>query len=182
MPLYTLQCFQYWHECRWVYWSDGNKLNKASVTGDDRSTLRSNLDCVNVLTIDYASVTIYWIDYCLYEIQSLRLDGDATTHSYPVTAYIFFASGLVIKNDTFYWSDQDGVFETRNTTGATVRTIYNVPRGSRATGLQLVHSTVQPQGAYIHRLSTWRCPSVTNTVNACSTSATLKLSHSLCAR
>ena len=101
---------------------------------------------MNVLTIDYASTTIYWIDHCLYQIQSLRLDGDATSHSYPFTTFIFFASGLVIKNDTFYWSDQDGVFERKNLTNAIVNTIYDVPRGSRATGLQLVHSTVQPQG------------------------------------
>ena len=132
---------------RWVYWSDGRNLNKASVTGDDISTLRSDLSCVNVLTIDYASVTIYWIDHCNYEIQSLRLDGDATTHSFSLTSTIIqFASGLVIQNDTFYWSDQDGVFETKNTADAVVRTIHGLRRGFRATGLQLVHPTVQPQG------------------------------------
>ena len=131
---------------RWIYWSDGNYLMKASVTGDDISTLRSNLVCVNVLTIDYASVTIYWIDQCEYQIQSLRLDGDEATFSYPFTTTIQFASGLVIKNNTFYWSDQSGVFERINTTDAVVRTIYDLQQGFRATGLQLVHSTVQPQG------------------------------------
>ena len=99
---------------------------KASVTGDDISTLRSNLVCVNVLTIDYASVTIYWIDQCEYQIQSLRLDGDEATFSYPFTTTIQFASGLVIKNNTFYWSDQSGVFERINTADAVVRTIYDL--------------------------------------------------------
>ena len=134
---------------RWIYWIDGTNLKKASVTGDDISTLRSDLYCVNVLTIDYASVTIYWIDHCLYEIQSLRLDGDDTTHSFPFTTVIPFATGLVIKNDTFYWSEQGGVFERRNASDATVTTIYGLQRGFRATGLRLVHSTAQPQGIYI---------------------------------
>jgi hypothetical protein len=129
----------------WIYWIDGTNLKKASVTGDDISTLRSDLFCVNVLTIDYASVTIYWIDQCLYEIQSLRLDGDVTTHFFPFTTDIPFATGLVIKNGTFYWSEQGGVFERQSASDATVTTIYRLQRGFRATGLQLVHSTVQPQ-------------------------------------
>ena len=137
------------HILRWIYWIDGTNLKKVSVTGDDISTLRSDLYCVNVLTIDYASVTIYWIDHCLYEIQSLRLDGDDTTHSFPFTTVIPFATGLVIKNDTFYWSEQGGVFERRNASDATVTTIYGLQRGFRATGLRLVHSTAQPQGIYI---------------------------------
>ena len=131
---------------RWVYWSDGNKLQRASVTGDDRATLRSNLVCVNVLAIDYASVSIYWIDHCLYEIQSLRLDGDAATHSYPFSTSIFFASGLAIHNYTFYWSDQDGVFERGNTSESMVITIYDAPLGTRATGVQLIHASLQPDG------------------------------------
>ena len=138
--------------CRWVYWSDGNRLQRASVTGDDLATLRSDLDCVNVLTIDYAAVSIYWIDACRYEIQSLRLDGDAATHSYPFgTTSIFFASGLAIHNDTFYWSDQDGVFERGNTSDSAVVTIYDAPSSTRATGLQLIHASMQPQGTYIRK-------------------------------
>lgn len=139
-------CTNYYYT-RWVYWSDGSRLMKASVTGDDRSTIRSDLNCVNVLTIDYSSVTIYWIDHCQYAILSLRLDGDATTHTYPFTDHaIFFPRGLVIKNNTFYWAEPSGIYERSNAVNAVVRTVQRLPRGSRATGLQLVHETVQPQG------------------------------------
>ena len=135
------------HTCtRWIYWSDGNKLQKASVTGDDRSTLRNDLQCVEVLTIDYSSLTIYWMDHCLYVIQSLRLDGDAATHTSLFFTTIFFASGLVIYNNTFFWSEQNGVFRRDNTNEATVVTLYDAPQGHRATGVQLVHPSVQPHG------------------------------------
>ena len=92
---------------------------------------------------------MYWIDHCLYEIQSLRLDGDEATHSFPFDANIFFASGLVIYNGTFFWAEQNGVFERANTEGAMVRTVYSVAFGSRCTGLQLVHPSTQPQGIII---------------------------------
>jgi hypothetical protein len=128
----------------WIYWTDGNKLQKASVTGDDQSTLRNNLYCVQVLTIDYSSLSIYWIDHCLYVIQSLRLDGDATTHTFPFYTTIVFASGLVIYNNTFFWSEQNGVFERENANEAEVLTVYDAPQGHRATGVQLVHLSVQP--------------------------------------
>lgn len=125
-----------------------NKLERVSVTGDDRSTLRTDLMCVQVLTIDYASVSIYWIDHCLYEIQSLRLDGDETTHSFPFDSVIIFASGLVIYHDTFFWSEYNGVFEISKDEGeeSMVTVVHRVSRGSRCTGVQLVHPSMQPQG------------------------------------
>lgn len=132
--------------CSWIYWSDGNRLMKASVTGDAQSVIHSNLLCVNVLAIDYASVTIYWIDTCLYEIHSLRLDGEASTHTFPFSANILFPSGLMIYNSTFYWSDLNGVYSRENSTNAEVVSIYDAPQGSRATGVQLIHPSMQPQG------------------------------------
>ena len=86
-------------------------------------------------------------------IQSLRLDGDETTHTFPFHTTIVFASGLVIHNDTFFWSEQNGVFERENTNEAEVITVYSAPQGHRATGVQLVHPSVQPHGTlslYIH--------------------------------
>ena len=119
---------------------------KASVTGDAQSVLRSSLMCVNILAIDYASVTIYWIDQCLYTIQSLRLDGDDSTHSYPFSNAILFPTGLTIYNNTFYWSDQNGVYKRESNTDADVVIVYHAPQGSRATGVQLVYPSMQPPG------------------------------------
>lgn len=101
-----------------------------------------------MLTIDYASASIYWIDHCLYEIQSLRLDGDERTHSFPFETVIIFASGLVIYHNRFFWSEYSGVFEIAHTEDeeAVVTTIHTVPRGLKCTGVQLVHPSMQPQG------------------------------------
>lgn len=101
-----------------------------------------------MLTIDYASASIYWIDHCLYEIQSLRLDGDERTHSFPFETVIIFASGLVIYHNRFFWSEYSGVFEIAHTEDeeAVVTTIHTVQRGLKCTGVQLVHPSMQPQG------------------------------------
>ena len=158
------------HACtRWIYWTDGSKLQKASITGDDQSTLRSNLYCVEVLTIDYSSLSIYWIDHCLYVIQSLRLDGDETTHTFPFYTTIIFASGLVIYNNTFFWSEQNGVFERENIDEAEVATLYSAPQGQRATGVQLVHPSVQPHGTlslYMYRIL-YNIMCYTHTISLC---------------
>ena len=97
-----------------------------------------------VLTIDYSTVSLYWIDQCFYEISSLRLDGDKK--SYPFDNPIFFASGLLIYNDTFFWSAYNGVFRLANTEGATESAVYNTPQTVRCTGVELVHASVQPHG------------------------------------
>ena len=132
---------------RWIYWSDRKRksLEKASVTGDDRSILRSGFQCkVEALTIDYP--TIYWIDHCWYVINSLRLDGDPTTHRLLMGTTIVFPNGLAIYNDTLFWSEHAGVFQMANKQGAIKTTLYSTAEEERCTGLQLVHSSRQPNG------------------------------------
>ena len=133
---------------RWVYWSDElrNTLEKISVTGDDRSILRSNLHCVRVITIDYSLHTIYWINHCNYIIQSLRLDGNEATHTYPFNREIYFASGLEIFGNIFFWSENSGIYSLNNSHTVI---LFSSPLGSRSTGVVIVHPSKQPQGMCI---------------------------------
>ena len=136
---------------RWLYWSDSTSrsIEMVSVQGDSRSTFHTNIDCANALTIDYASHIIYWIDQCTFEIESLRLDGDSMTHSFPLNSIIFFSSGVTIYENTLYWAGGSGIFSANRSESENpeIKHIF-ITSNTRATGIQVVHPSQQPSGIY----------------------------------
>ena len=136
------------HFHRWLYWSDtvSQSIQMVSVTGDGRQTFHSNTPCVTAMTVDYAFHTIYWIDMCTFLIESLRLDGDSSTHSFPLDASIFFPSGLTVYRDLLYWSASSGIFMGNTSVSNTVGVSVFTTRNTRATGVQVVHPSQQPGG------------------------------------
>ena len=117
-----------------------------SVTGDDRSNFHRGISCAYALSIDYSNHTLYWIDQCTFEIEALRLDGDSSTHSYPLDSTIFFASGLTIYQGILYWAEASGVFMANPFDSDAESEQVFVARNTRATGVQVVHPSQQPPG------------------------------------
>ena len=135
--------------CRWLYWSDStsNSIEMVSVRGDDRSTFHTNVACANTLSIDYTSHTLYWINHCSLEVEGLRLDGDTSTHAFPLDHDIFFPGGLTVFNGIFYLAEERGVISANvsREDEPDIRILYHTT-GTRATGIQVVHPSQQPPG------------------------------------
>jgi hypothetical protein len=125
-----------------------------SVTDDRRSIIHTNNPCVNALSIHYWSHTLYWIDTCTFAIESLRLDGDSSTHSFPLNEIIFFSTALQVYNGKVYYAEGDGVFEADPDGGTERRQLYSTAQ-TRATGVKVVHPSRQPSSAeYIQIVTT----------------------------
>jgi hypothetical protein len=133
---------------RWLYWGDttSSTIELVSVTGDDRSTFQPDVLCPSAMSIDYAAHRLYWIDQCTYEIETLRLDGDSSTHSFPLNTIIFFAAGLTVYDGVFYWASSSGISGAAMVGDSSETQAIYTTSGTRATGIQVVHPSRQPGG------------------------------------
>jgi hypothetical protein len=135
----------------WLYWSDttNRSIQMVSVTDDRRSIIHTNNPCVNALSIHYWSHTLYWIDTCTYAFESLRLDGDSSTHSSPFNEIISFSTALQVYNGKVYYAEGDGVFEADPDGETGRRQLYSTAQ-TRATGVKVVHPSRQPSCRFTH--------------------------------
>lgn len=62
-----------------MYWSDGGSNARIAVAGMDGKNIRTfvseNLEWPRSLTIDYPNDRLYWVDFKLQIVESIRLDG-----------------------------------------------------------------------------------------------------------
>ena len=116
-----------------------------SVHGGDRETLLDNLPCLEALTIDYSSHVVYWADRCLYEFQSLSLNGNRETHTYPFTQNVFFVSSMAKYNGDLYWIEPSGIYKISPTEEG-YRVVMRSGSSARPLAMQIVHSSQQPSG------------------------------------
>ena len=120
-----------------------------SVRGDSHSTFHRDVSCVTTMTVDYTSHTIYWIDQCTFQIQSLRLDADSSTHSLTLDPSIFFPTGLSVFQDVLYWTAWSGVFKANQSDDNPEMELIFSTGSTRPTGLRVVHPSQQPSGKKI---------------------------------
>lgn len=116
-----------------------------SVAGDNRATFHEDLYQIQAMVVDYTTHTLYWISQYTYEIEALRLDRDANTHSYPFTRPIFFASAMTIYQNFLFWSESTGVYRANMDLEDNIVRMY-ATGSTRATGVQVVHPLQQPLG------------------------------------
>ena len=137
---------------RWLYWSDttNRSIQMVSVTGDRRSTIRTGNPCVNALSVNYWTHTLHWIDTCTFSIESLRLDGDSSTHSSPFASTVFFASALQVYNQKVYYAEGRGVYEADPAGGSEENQLFR-SSPTRATGVKVVHPSQQPACRFLTR-------------------------------
>ena len=121
-------------------------IEMVSVTGDDRSTFHTDIQCALAMSIDYASHTLYWIDQCNFAIEALRLDGDSSTHTYPFNALIFFPSSVTVYHDLIFWAAASGLFRANQSDSGSGSVQIHTTVNTRATGVQVVHPSQQPPG------------------------------------
>lgn len=135
------------HTCRWLYWTDlrARTLEMGSIMGSSREILRNDLQCIWPVTIDYSTHTIYWVDYCVYAFESLRMDGDRFSHSYPFDKTVFFVSSIAKYGNNLYWVEPDGIY-TISLSGGDYITLMESSSTMRPLSLQVVHPSSQPPG------------------------------------
>ena len=126
-----------------------------AVTGDAIKILHTEGTCNWPITLDYSTHTIYWMDYCLYRIESLNMNGDIVTHSIPVRKTILFSYGISQFEDTIYWTEPTKIFSVNKSTGQPVVELYRGYSNNQLAGLEVVHASKQPPGGFI--LSMYVC-------------------------
>ena len=135
--------------CRWLYWTDqtGGSLEMGAINGGTRETLITGLHCVQAFTIDYPSHTVYWADICLYSFQSLSLNGDRGTFSYPFSQLdeVYFVSSMGKFNGNLFWVQPNGIFMVESS-GDGYRVVMPASSSQRPTTMQVVHPSQQPPG------------------------------------
>ena len=120
-----------------------------SVTGDNRATFHGDLDQIGAMSVDYATHTLYWISQFTYEIEAIRLDRDASTHSYPFSRPIFFASAMAIYQNLLFWAETRGVYRANMDVEDDIVQMF-ATGSTRATGVQVVHPSQQPLGMLLY--------------------------------
>jgi hypothetical protein len=131
----------------WLYWTDqtGGSLEMGSINSGNRESLITGLPCVQALTIDYPSHTVYWADICRYSFQSLSLNGDRETFSYPFSQLheVYFVSSMGKFNDNLFWVQPIGIFMVESS-GDGYRVVMNASSTQRPLAMQVVHPSQQP--------------------------------------
>lgn len=119
-----------------------------SVHGGELEVLIDDLLCVESLTLDYTTHTLYWADMCEYTFQCLNMNGNRETHTYPFNQIVFFVSSIAKFGDDLYWVEPNGI-HAMSRSGDNYRRVMEAGSSERPLGLQIVHSSHQPQGLNI---------------------------------
>ena len=139
---------------RWLYWTDqtSGSLEMGSINGGERQSLITDRPCLQALTIDYPTHTVYWADICLHEFQSLSLNGDRETVTYPFSQIVFFVSSMEKFASDLYWVEPSGIYVVERS-GEGYRAVMSSSSSQRPISMQVVHPSQQPPGQCPTQLS-----------------------------
>ena len=94
---------------RKMYWSDWGsspKIEQNNMDGSTRTVLvRSGLEWVNSLALDYQNRLLYWCDAKLDKIERVDLQGNNRVLILDLSSYNHHPFGLALSDDVLYWSD-----------------------------------------------------------------------------
>ena len=143
--IHIFACCVLW--CRWLYWTDleSGSLEMGSIFGGERESLITNLPCLNSLTIDYSTHTIYWADTCLHLFQSLSMSGDRESLGYPFSQIVYFVSAIGQYEENIYWAEPRGIY-TVGLSGNGYTNVMTSASNRRLVSMQIVHPSQQPPG------------------------------------
>ena len=136
---------------RWVFWLDiqqGGRIERVSIDGRGREVITRNLGtCVQAMTLDFNSFTIFWTNRCSRRLESVRMDGTRLASSISISLSSLTTAGISIFGDHLYWSDSSArtLRRVNWTSGEEVMDISQ-QYATLFGGVELVHPKKQPQG------------------------------------
>ena len=135
--------------------NEGGVIERIGIDGRGREIIQSSLGlCVNAMTIDFSSFTIFWLDGCTFTLESVRMDGVRTTSSISIVLSSLSSVGISVYKDFIVWSDSFN----RNVRGVNT-TVGNAVIDVSQTlltvfgGVEVVHPDKQPNGEQIRHSS-----------------------------
>ena len=102
-------------------------------------------NCVQAITLDFITQSVYWVNTCLHRLESVRIDGADTSEVFKVQLSPLHSIGISIFENYLYWtatSRFNYIARLNRTSGATVTQVTN--RVS-ARGIEVVHPSRQPE-------------------------------------
>ncbi len=144
----------YYCPYRWMYWTSGSTIERASMDGTSRTLLHSSsLGSVRGITIDYDTQTLYWIDQSLRKIESSHVNGSNR---------VLMASGGLINsprditfyNGYLYWTDSSyrRIISTPVSPPTNVISYVSGSYSYSLYGIRTVYTDRQPDGTISKKL------------------------------
>lgn len=136
---------------RWVFWTDTERgtIERVGVDGNGREVIRSDLGtCIDALTLDYDTFTIFWISRCTFIIESVNMNGKRMSNSVRISTTLRPLGGISIFGDYLYWTES-GIPSTVNRVNKVNGTpVVQVSGGNVGlySGIEVVHPDKQPNG------------------------------------
>lgn len=128
--------------------NEGGAIERIGIDGRGRETVMDDLgSCVDAMTIDFSSFTIFWLDRCTFTLESIRMDGVRISSSISIVLSSLTSVGISVFGDFIVWSDSFN----RNVRGVN-RTLGNSVIEVSQTlptvfgGVEVVHPDKQPSG------------------------------------
>ncbi len=95
--------------------------------------------------MDYYSQTVYWADYCNYQLESAAMDGSGEVTSLRVSN-IQISYGIALFEETLFWTQSTVVLAVNKKTGGSGMEIFRSSSSERVNGIKVVHPSKQPAG------------------------------------
>lgn len=151
--MYAVLCTDTKH--RWIYWSDreAGTIERVALTGEGRQAqlVRDNLGkCTWPLEIDYSMQTLYWVNTCQNNLQSLQItDSELSVDTVAIQSSFSGTVSMTLFENVVYWNEDMTVQATNKSIES--GEIVQIYRGSASLPypvvMELVHPGKQPQGS-----------------------------------
>lgn len=127
---------------------DRETIERIGVNGQGREVIKSNLGtCVDAMTLDFPTFTIFYIDRCSFKVKSIRMDGVRTSSSLSLSLSSLISKGISVYEDFVYWTDTS-TFSVRGVNWTIGEPVVQVTETIRTFfgGVEVVHPKKQPLG------------------------------------
>lgn len=135
------------------------RIERISIDGQGREVIVGNFGtCVQAMTLDFESFTIFWTDRCTLQLESIRMDGSRLASSVSIQLNSLTTAGISIFNDYLYWSDSSSrtLRRVNRTSGELVMEVSQQFLTFFG-GVDVVHPSKQPQGECLDEWWNQRC-------------------------
>lgn len=125
-------------------------IERIGVNGLGREVIKINSNlgtCVEAMTLDFPTFTIFYIDRCSIRVMSIRMNGVRTSSSLSLSLPSLVSKGVSVFEDFVYWTDSS-TFSVRGVNRTVGEPVVQVSRTIRTLfgGVEVVHPKKQPLG------------------------------------
>lgn len=124
-------------------------IERIGVDGRGRDVIRHTRNtCIDAMTLDFSSFSIFWLDRCASRLQSVRVDGILAASSISISFPAVTASGMSVYEDYVYWPDSStkSLRRVNHTAGEPVVQVSQTFLPTVFGGVEVVHPSKQPYG------------------------------------